>query len=275
MREPACESFNLMVVGEAGLGKTTLLESFFKSFKDDEAAFALFERKETARESEARRQLAEAQVQRNAAERELQAAVEKANYALCHAKQVEIAQLTETMAAISERLRELSLTDERRRNELRALREATRALRLDMKKAADHGGFVAASEFQLEANILQARRPPCPRPRPRPRPAGPALARLGAPAGRPRRLATNVTARHAALPPTPSDWPSVFAPGAHCAPTCAATACLRACVLCAGRVRARAGGAEAGAPRDLLRAWQRGVPGWRGRRRPRRRRHGR
>ena len=94
-------------------------------------------------------------------------------------------------------------------------------------------------------------------------------------AGRPRRLATNVTARHAALPPTPSDWPSVFAPGAHCAPTCAATACLRACVLCAGRVRARAGGAEAGAPRDLLRAWQRGVPGWRGRRRPRRRRHGR
>ena len=130
-RDPPRESFNLMVVGEAGLGKTTLLESFFKSFKDDEAAFALFERKETARESEARRQLSEAQVQRNAAERELQAAVEKANYALCHTKQVEIAQLTETMAAISERLRELSLSDERRRNELRALRETTRALRLE------------------------------------------------------------------------------------------------------------------------------------------------
>ena len=32
-REPPRESFNLMVVGEAGLGKTTLLESFFKSFK--------------------------------------------------------------------------------------------------------------------------------------------------------------------------------------------------------------------------------------------------
>ena len=46
LREPPRESFNLMVVGEAGLGKTTLLESFFKSFKDDEAAFALFERKE-------------------------------------------------------------------------------------------------------------------------------------------------------------------------------------------------------------------------------------
>jgi septin family protein len=46
------ESFNLMVVGEAGLGKTTLLESFFQSFKDDEASFALFERKETAIEIE-------------------------------------------------------------------------------------------------------------------------------------------------------------------------------------------------------------------------------
>ena len=64
LREPPRESFNLMVVGEAGLGKTTLLESFFKSFKDDEAAFALFERKETAPEVETRRQLAEAQVQR-------------------------------------------------------------------------------------------------------------------------------------------------------------------------------------------------------------------
>ena len=49
LREPPKESFNLMVVGEAGLGKTTLLESFFKSFKDDEATFALFERKETVR----------------------------------------------------------------------------------------------------------------------------------------------------------------------------------------------------------------------------------
>lgn len=53
-----------MVVGEAGLGKTTLLESFFQAFKDDEAAFALFERKETAREIETRRLLEEAQVRR-------------------------------------------------------------------------------------------------------------------------------------------------------------------------------------------------------------------
>lgn len=144
-----------MVVGEAGLGKTTLLESFFKSFKDDEAAFALFERKETATEIETRRQLAEAQVRRNAAERELQAAIEKANYTVCHAKQAEIEQLTETMAGLSDRLRELSLSDERRRNELRALREATRGLRLEMKRNADQGAFVAAAEFQLEANLLQ------------------------------------------------------------------------------------------------------------------------
>ena len=143
-----------MVVGEAGLGKTTLLESFFKSFKDDEAAFALFERKETATEIETRRQLAEAQVRRNAAERELQAATEKANYTVCHAKQAEIEQLTETMAGLSDRLRELSLSDERRRNELRALREATRGLRLEMKRNADQGAFVAAAEFQLEANLL-------------------------------------------------------------------------------------------------------------------------
>ena len=55
--EPPKESFNIMVVGEAGLGKTTLLESFFKSFKDDDATFALFERKETQNVIEARRLL--------------------------------------------------------------------------------------------------------------------------------------------------------------------------------------------------------------------------
>ena len=155
LREPACESFNLMVVGEAGLGKTTLLESFFKSFKDDEAAFALFERKETAVEIETRRQLADAQVQRNAAERELQAAIEKSNYSVAHAKQEEIARLAELASSISERLKELSAADERRRNELRALREMTRGLRLEMKRSADQGAFVAAAEFQLEANLMQ------------------------------------------------------------------------------------------------------------------------
>ena len=156
LREPACESFNLMVVGEAGLGKTTLLESFFKSFKDDEAAFALFERKETAVEIETRRQLADAQVQRNAAERELQAAVEKSNYSVAHAKQEEIGRLAELTTSLSERLKELSAADERRRNELRALREMTRGLRLEMKRSADSGAFVAAAEFQLEANLMQA-----------------------------------------------------------------------------------------------------------------------
>ena len=156
LREPPRESFNLMVVGEAGLGKTTLLESFFKSFKDDEAAFALFERKETATEIETRRQLADAQVRRNAAERELQAAVEKANYTVAHAKQEEIARLSTSMAVISERLKELSAADERRRNELRCLREATRSLRQEMKRAADQSSFVVAAELQLEASLLQA-----------------------------------------------------------------------------------------------------------------------
>lgn len=156
LREPPHESFNLMVVGEAGLGKTTLLESFFKSFRDDEAAFSLLERKETATESEARRQLADMQVQHNAAEREMQSAIEKAQYKLAQAKQMEIAELDKTMAELSERLKELSAADERRRNELRSLREATRSLRLEMKRAADAGSFGLAAEFQLEAGIMQA-----------------------------------------------------------------------------------------------------------------------
>ena len=63
-RERQKESFRLMVVGEAGLGKTTLLESFFKSFKDDEALFALFERKETQTVIETRRQLDDAAARR-------------------------------------------------------------------------------------------------------------------------------------------------------------------------------------------------------------------
>ena len=59
------------------------------------------------------------------------------------------------MAEIAETLKELSASDERRRNELRCLREATRALRLEMKRAADQSSFVAASELQLEAQLLQ------------------------------------------------------------------------------------------------------------------------
>lgn len=43
-RDPPRESFNLMVVGEAGLGKTTLLESFFKSFKVRRSASLPFAR---------------------------------------------------------------------------------------------------------------------------------------------------------------------------------------------------------------------------------------
>ena len=155
LREPPRESFNLMVVGEAGLGKTTLLESFFKSFQDDDAAFALFERKETATEIETRRQLAEAQAQRNAAERELQAAVDTASYAIAKDKQDDISRLSASMVVISERLKDLSAADERQRNELRCLREATRAHRLAMKRAADQGSFVTAAETQLEASLLQ------------------------------------------------------------------------------------------------------------------------
>ena len=156
LREPAMESFNLMVVGEAGLGKTTLLESFFQSFKDDEASFALFERKETAIEIETRRQLAEAGAQRNAAERELQAAVEKAQYTRASAKQAEIEQMGQSMASLGAKLKELSAADERQRNELRSLRECCRGRRLEMKRAADQADFVAAAERQLEASILQS-----------------------------------------------------------------------------------------------------------------------
>ena len=76
-REPPKESFRLMVVGEAGLGKTTLLESFFKSFKDDEALFALFERKETQTVIETRRQLDDAAARRAVCEREMKVAAEK------------------------------------------------------------------------------------------------------------------------------------------------------------------------------------------------------
>ena len=156
VREPPAQSFNLMVVGEAGLGKTTLLESFFQSFKDDEANFALFERKETAVELEKRELLAEVGMARNAAERELQGAIEKQEYARAHAKQADIEQLTAQIATIGIQLKELSAADERHRNELRALRESCRALRLDTKRAADQGAFVAASERHLEAAILQS-----------------------------------------------------------------------------------------------------------------------
>ena len=59
---------------------------------------------------------APSQVRRNAAERELEAAVEKAEYTVARAKQEEIAVLTQRMLLISERLKELSASDEQLRN---------------------------------------------------------------------------------------------------------------------------------------------------------------
>ncbi|KAL1520117.1 hypothetical protein AB1Y20_023589 [Prymnesium parvum] len=155
LREPKRETFNVMVVGESGLGKTTLLESFFKSFKDDEATFDLFERKETQEYLETQRMLEETLVRRNRVERTMKAAVEKQQYSEAHAMQSEIAQLNEQMAVISQTLKDLAMADEKRRNELRALRSRTRALRMDTKRAADQQQFEVAAECQRQAEVLQ------------------------------------------------------------------------------------------------------------------------
>eukprot|EP00966_Prymnesium_polylepis_P213575 4945990-Prymnesium_polylepis.1 len=67
----------------------------------------------------------------------MKAAVEKQQYSEAHAMQAQIGQLTAQMGTISETLKELAAADEKRRNELRALRARTRALRMDTKRAAD------------------------------------------------------------------------------------------------------------------------------------------
>lgn len=154
-REPPKESFRLMVVGEAGLGKTTLLESFFKSFKDDEALFALFERKETQTVIETRRQLDDAAARRAVCEREMKVAAEKMEYAKAEAKKAEIARLDNESAQLATQLKRLESADERRRNELRLLRERARNVRMEMKRAADAQQYGAAAEKRLQAELLQ------------------------------------------------------------------------------------------------------------------------
>ena len=154
-REPPKESFRLMVVGEAGLGKTTLLESFFKSFKDDEALFALFERKETQTVIETRRQLDDAAARRAVCEREMKVAAEKMEYQKAEAKKAEIARLDNESAQLATQLKRLESADERRRNELRLLRERARNVRMEMKRAADAQQYGAAAEKRLQAELLQ------------------------------------------------------------------------------------------------------------------------
>ena len=154
-REPPKESFRLMVVGEAGLGKTTLLESFFKSFKDDEALFTLFERKETQTVIETRRQLDDAAARRAVCEREMKVAAEKMEYAKAEAKKAEIARLDNESAQLATQLKRLESADERRRNELRLLRERARNVRMEMKRAADAQQYGAAAEKRLQAELLQ------------------------------------------------------------------------------------------------------------------------
>lgn len=155
LKEPKRETFNVMVVGESGLGKTTLLESFFKSFKDDEAAFDLFERKETQEYLETHYKLEEALAKRNLIERSMKAAVEKQQYREAHSMQAEIKALGDQIVQITADLKEIAATDEKRRNELRTLRTRTRAMRMDVKRAAEQQQFELAAEKQRQAELLQ------------------------------------------------------------------------------------------------------------------------
>lgn len=122
-REPPRESFKVMVVGESGLGKTTLLESFFKSFRDDDATIAMLQRRETQKVIETRLAFDEAAARRDKSEREMKAAAETGQYALAQARQEENARLSTEVAALGDRLKALQAADERRRRELQSLRE--------------------------------------------------------------------------------------------------------------------------------------------------------
>jgi septin family protein len=180
------------VVGEAGLGKTTLLESFFKSFRDEDATSALFERKETQKVSQAapgapprtmatrrgafacgctasrpapcrgaqvietRRLLEDAGTRRDAVEREMRAAAETGKYVTARKRQAEINSLAREAMRLAEELKVLRAADERRRVELHTLRESARSLRMEMKRAADSFDFQLASEKQVEARAVQA-----------------------------------------------------------------------------------------------------------------------
>ena len=137
-REPGRESFNLMVVGEAGLGKTTLLESFFKSFRDEDATSALFERKETQKVIETRRLLEDAGTRRDIAERAMKAAAETGKYKEAKECEDEIARLSREMASLSEELKVLRAADEKRRAGRAAARATRPLLLVGLPPAAPH-----------------------------------------------------------------------------------------------------------------------------------------
>ena len=113
------------------------------------------QRRETHKVIETRRLLDEVSVRRDAAEREMQAAVEKTQYTLAQKKKSELADLTAEVGRVTAALRDLCASDERKRNELRSLRERARELRWEMKRAADEQSFALASDKQLAAEVLQ------------------------------------------------------------------------------------------------------------------------
>ena len=80
---------------------------------------------------------------------------EKGQYKEANKAQQESQQLGEQIERLSERLKELCASDERRREELHALRETARTLRMDMKRAADQQDFPLAAEKQLLAEVVQ------------------------------------------------------------------------------------------------------------------------
>ena len=86
----------------------------------------LFERKETHSVIETRRQIEEASARRTVCERDIRVHAEKGQYTEANKAQQESQQLGEQIERLSERIKELCASDERRREELHALRETAR-----------------------------------------------------------------------------------------------------------------------------------------------------
>ena len=86
---------------------------------------------------ETRRQIEELSARKTVCERDIRASAEKGQYSEANRRQAEVGSLEERMGALGGQLKALSASDERRREELHALRESARGLRMEMKGAAD------------------------------------------------------------------------------------------------------------------------------------------
>merc|ERR1711939_242690 len=150
------KSLNVMVVGESGLGKSTLVDTFLRPYRMKEMD-RIGEKTWKVKEKEEELLVCENKV--TEAKKELERLREKKEYSQCETKSKDIEVLEASMTALQEQISTLKLIDGENRAKLEALRKNIARLTRDEDEMSRNRNFTEAQKIkeQLEEKEKEKR----------------------------------------------------------------------------------------------------------------------